>query len=105
MELRTPGGAETVENALIAGNLTAIGLSGREVTGSDTGTAAASILADLARSYFERWNASDEELARLFKVVPVRPTVSACLVSSADRRHVRGRRSALPAHASTGRAS
>ncbi len=82
MELRTPGGTETVENTLTAGNLTAIGLSGREATASETDTSAASVLAGLAWSYFRRWNDSDEELSRLFRVVPVRPTVSVCLVSS-----------------------
>ncbi len=82
-ELETPGGTETVENTLTAGNLAAIGLSGRQVSASESSTdSAASILAGLAWSYFDRWNASDDELARLFKVVPVRPTVSACLVTS-----------------------
>lgn len=84
MELGTPGGTETASNDLIAGNLTAIGLSGRRATAGETSDdLAASILADLAWSYFERWNASDDELARLFKVVGMRPTVSACLVMSA----------------------
>jgi RHS repeat-associated protein len=84
MEFQTPGGAEPIENELIAGNLTAIGLSGRQVTASETTQdQAASLLADLAWSYFQRWNDSDDELARLLKVVAVRPTVSACLVASA----------------------
>jgi RHS repeat-associated protein len=84
MDVTHPGGTETIENRLIAGNLTAIGLGGREVTGSESGTSrAAQILSRVAWSYLDRWNRSDAELADIFRVVPVRPTVSACMVMSA----------------------
>ena len=83
MEIGTPGGTETIENTLTAGNLVAIGLSGSKVTALEARTdQAASILAGIAAGFFDRWNASDEELSRLLKVIPVRPTVSACLVAS-----------------------
>ena len=83
MEFKTPGVTETVTNTAIAGNLTAIGLGGRAITGSeDQSQQAAQILSRLAWTYLDRWNHSDEELANLLRVVPVRPTVSACLVMS-----------------------
>ena len=37
----------------------------------------------LAFHYLDRWNRSDEELAALLRVVPIRPSVSTCLVQSA----------------------
>ncbi|PYQ46369.1 MAG: hypothetical protein DMF78_26495, partial [Acidobacteria bacterium] len=83
MEFKTPGGTETVTNTAIAGNLTAIGLGGRAVTGAEEEQSrAAQILSRLAWTYLDRWNHSDEELSNLLRVVPVRPTVSACLVMS-----------------------
>ena len=83
LELATPGGVEAVVNKVQAGNLLAIGLSGRHVPVPDPGPAAADqILASVAARYFERWSASDDELADLLRVVPVRPTLSACLAQS-----------------------
>jgi RHS repeat-associated protein len=83
LELRTPGGVQAVTNSLIAGNLTAVGLSGsRTAAGAASVDHAAAILGGLASAYLERWNRSDEELAAVFDVLPVRPVVSTCLVSS-----------------------
>lgn len=86
LELRAAdGGAPVVvTNTVLAGNLTAIGLGGRAVTSVDEGLdEAARILSGLAGRYLERWNSSDAELADLFRVVPVRPTISVCFVLSA----------------------
>ena len=84
LEVASPGGTQVIENKVIAGNLTVIGLGGREVTGQETASDhAAQILSRLAWTYLDRWNDSDEELASLLRVVPVRPTVSVCLVMSA----------------------
>ncbi|HET6900751.1 MAG TPA: transglutaminase-like domain-containing protein, partial [Vicinamibacteria bacterium] len=83
IELRSPGGTQVVTNNLIAGNLTAIGLGGREVTATEADQdQAAQILSRLAWAYLDKWNQSDAELSRLLRVVPVRPTVSTCLVMS-----------------------
>ena len=84
IELQTPGGRDTVENRVIAGNLTAIGLAAGQVTaGENRQDEAARILARLAFHYLDRWNQSDAELAALLRVVAIRPTVSTCLVQSA----------------------
>ncbi len=84
LTLQSLGGAQTIEDRVIAGNLTAIGLGGRTVTGTENESdQAAAILSRLAWRYLDRWNASDDELANLFRVVPVRPTASLCLVASA----------------------
>jgi RHS repeat-associated protein len=83
IELRTPGGTETVTNRILAGNLTAIGLGGRGIpTAEQPVGVAAQILSGLASSYLDRWNRADDELASLLHVVPVRPTVSQCMVMS-----------------------
>jgi YD repeat-containing protein len=83
VEVVAPGGVESTVNRVQAGNLTAIGLSGRPPAADPAEDSRAdAILALLAARYFERWNASDEELADLLRVVPVRPTLSVCLVSS-----------------------
>ena len=83
LELGTPGGVETVTNTVLAGNLTAIGLGGREVTAPTEGSeSAAAVLSGLAFRYLTRWNDSDAELSSLLRVVPVRPTVSVCFVMS-----------------------
>jgi RHS repeat-associated protein len=84
LDVKAPGGTMSVINRVLAGNLTAIGLSGRAVgppppEGADT---AAQVLDSVARDFFRRWNESDDELANLLRVAPVRPTVSACLTSS-----------------------
>jgi RHS repeat-associated protein len=84
IELSLPGGAGRVENRVIAGNLTAIGLAAGRVTAEvNRQDEAARVLARLAFRYLDRWNRSDEELAALLRVVPVRPSVSTCLVQSA----------------------
>ena len=84
IELGLPGGADEVENRVIAGNLTAIGLAAGQVTVEEgRQDEAARVLARLAFHYLDRWNRSDEELAALLRVVPVRPSVSTCLVQSA----------------------
>ncbi|HEV7500148.1 MAG TPA: transglutaminase family protein, partial [Vicinamibacteria bacterium] len=83
LEFQTPGGTQTVSNDVVAGNLTAIGLGGHGVARQEElGGKAAQILSSLAQAYLESWDKSDEELAAIFKVVPVRPTVSACFVMS-----------------------
>ncbi|HEY2944840.1 MAG TPA: DUF6531 domain-containing protein, partial [Vicinamibacteria bacterium] len=83
IELRAPGGTETVTNRVLAGNLTAIGLAGRSIApAEEPAGVAAQILSGLASSYLDRWNRSDDELASLLHVVPVRPTVSECMVMS-----------------------
>ena len=83
LEFHTPGGTQTVTNDIVAGNLTAIGLGGRGVARQEElGGKGAQILSALAQAYLESWDKSDEELAAIFKVVPVRPTVSACFVLS-----------------------
>ena len=84
IELGLPGGADTVANRVVAGNLTAIGLAAGQVTRRRAGEdEAARVLARLAFHYLDRWNRSDEELAALLRVVPIRPSVSTCLVQSA----------------------
>ncbi|HVR71820.1 MAG TPA: transglutaminase domain-containing protein, partial [Vicinamibacteria bacterium] len=84
MELTTPGGSRVVTNAALAGNTTAVGLGGRETTAAEEGSGTeAEILAGIAQGYWRSWNDTDDELADLLKVVPLRPTVSACLVGSA----------------------
>ena len=83
LDLVAPGGVESVTNQVQAGNLLAIGLSERVAPAPVTGPAAADqILASIASRYFERWNASDDELADLLRVIPVRPTLSACIAQS-----------------------
>ncbi len=83
LDLRTPSGTETVTNTLLAGNLTAIGFGGRQGTTSETSQdEAAQILAGIAFGYLERWNEGDAELAALLRVVPIRPTLSACFAMS-----------------------
>jgi RHS repeat-associated protein len=84
IELATPGGDDTVSNRVLAGNLTAIGLAAGQVTADESRQdEAARVLARLAFHYLDRWNRSDEELAGLLRVVPIRPSVSTCLVQSA----------------------
>jgi RHS repeat-associated protein len=81
--LTTPGGTEEVVNRVQAGNLLALGLAGRQPAAPDPQASAADqILARVAIDYFARWNASDDELADLLRVVPVRPLPSVCLVQS-----------------------
>ncbi len=83
LEFQSPRATETITNAVLAGNLIALGLGGRRVTGGEAKeSVAAEILSARAWSYLNRWNESDEELADLLRVVPVRPLVSACLVFS-----------------------
>jgi transglutaminase-like putative cysteine protease len=84
LELKTPGGMETVDNTLLAGNLAALGLGGTDNNApeGELPSEAARILAHLASGYLARWNQADEELANLLRVVPVRPTLSACFVMS-----------------------
>jgi transglutaminase-like putative cysteine protease len=85
LELKTPGGTETVDNTLLAGNMTALGLSGRETEAPPSGASgddAGRILGRFAASYLARWNDADAELAALLRVVPVRPTLSAAFVMS-----------------------
>jgi RHS repeat-associated protein len=83
MDFRTPAGTESIANTVFAGNTMAIGLGGRKVTATEAEEShAAEILSARALSYLERWNQADEELAALLRVVPVRPTVSACFVMS-----------------------
>ena len=70
--LATPGGTEEVVNRVQAGNLLALGLAGRQPGAPDPEASAADqILSRLAIDYFARWNASDDELADLLRVVPV----------------------------------
>ncbi|HEX9185465.1 MAG TPA: hypothetical protein VGB87_00200, partial [Vicinamibacteria bacterium] len=84
IELATPGGTDRVENRVVAGNLTAIGLAAGDVPADETRQdEAARLLAGLSFRYLDHWNRSDEELAALLRVVPVRPSVSTCLVQSA----------------------
>jgi hypothetical protein len=84
MDLATPGGTRVVTNSVVAGNTTAIGLGGLEITAPEEGRgSAAEILSGVARAYQQAWNEADAELSDLMKVVPLRPTVSVCLVSSA----------------------
>jgi transglutaminase-like putative cysteine protease len=84
IELGSPGGTQVVEQQVTAGNLTVIGLGGSKITEEETEqNQAAEILSRLAWRYLDKWNASDEEIANLTHVVPVRPTVSLCLVMSA----------------------
>lgn len=83
MEIRTPGGTQTIENRVQTGNLIGVGLGGAvQAQQVEDETSAAQILSNLALRYFDSWNASDKELADLLHVIPVRPTVSVCLVSS-----------------------
>jgi RHS repeat-associated protein len=83
IELGLPGGSDEVRNRVVAGNLTAIGLAAGQVTAEEGDDEAAQLLARLAFHYLDRWNRADEELAALLRVVPIRPSVSACLVQSA----------------------
>ena len=84
IELGFPGGTDEVRNRVVAGNLTAIGLAAGQVTVEEgRQDEAARLLARLAFHYLDRWNRSDEELAALLRVVPIRPSVSTCLVQSA----------------------
>jgi RHS repeat-associated protein len=84
IELTTPGGQDAVSNRVLAGNLTAIGLAAGRVTADESEQdEAARVLARLAFHYLDHWNRSDEELAALLRVVPIRPSVSTCLVQSA----------------------
>lgn len=84
-ELRVDGPAvhETVTNTLLGGNVTALGVGAREVAQQEPQMdAAPRLLAGLAFQYLRRWNEADDELARVFRVVPVRPTLSAAYVMS-----------------------
>lgn len=80
--LVVPGGQEEVVNRVQAGNLLALGLAGRQPTVPDEATAADQILARIAIGYLAKWNASDDELADLLRVVPLRATPSICLARS-----------------------
>ncbi len=83
IEADGPSVHETVENTLLAGNLTALGLGARSVPQQEPEMdAAPKLLARLAFKYLARWSDSDDELARLLRVVPVRPTLSAAFVMS-----------------------
>ena len=83
LELKGPGGTQTVSNTVLAGNMIAIGLGGRMVTNPEAiDGQAAQILSGLAARYLESWNDSDLELTNLLRVVPVRPIISACFVLS-----------------------
>lgn len=84
LELKSPAGTETVDNTVLAGNLTALGLGGTDSSTpeGELPSEAARILARLASAYLSRWNQADDELAGLLRVVPVRPTLSACFVMS-----------------------
>jgi RHS repeat-associated protein len=83
LDVKTPGGIETVRNRLVAGNLVAIGLNGSEaIDRNESRDDAARVLSGLAYKYLDKWNRSDEALADLFRVAPVRPTLSACFVLS-----------------------
>lgn len=84
LELRTPAGSEHVTNTVLAGNLTALAVAGSDSQLAELpNDAAGRILSGLATRYLARWNASDAELARLLRVVPVRPTLSAVFLMSA----------------------
>jgi RHS repeat-associated protein len=81
LTLTFPGGHEDVRNTVLAGNLMAIGLGEGDAAVLDApGPNAAALLGRAAAAYLREWNRSDAELANLFRVVPVRPTVSACFV-------------------------
>lgn len=83
LEVEGPGVRETVTNTLLAGNLTALGLGARAVPQQEPQMdAAPKLLAGLAFKYLARWSDADDELARLLRVVPVRPTLSAAFVMS-----------------------
>jgi RHS repeat-associated protein len=82
LEMETPSVTLAVSNRALAGNLSVIGLAGRAGAGAASEETAARILDGLARAYFQRWDTSDEELANLLRVAPVRPTTPACLVAS-----------------------
>ncbi|MEO8359209.1 MAG: DUF6531 domain-containing protein, partial [Vicinamibacteria bacterium] len=83
LEFDAPAAHEVISNTVIAGNLMAIGLGGRQTTaGESNESQGAQILAARAWSYLMRWSEADEQLADLLHVLPIRPTVSACLVSS-----------------------
>ena len=99
VELRAPGGADVVANRVVAGNLTAIGLAAGEVTAEESREdEAARVLARLAFHYLARWNDSDQELAALLRVVPIRPTASLCLVQSAVQVEFAGGDALYPVH-------
>lgn len=86
LDLKTPAGTETVTNTLQAGNLAALALSGQATTLDELpDDAAGRILGGLAQRYLARWNQADDVWARLLRVVPVRPTLSAAFVLSAVR--------------------
>ena len=83
MEMKTPGGTAVTENRIQAGNTMAVGLGGAvQAAALEDDATAGQILSGLALRYFSSWNASDSQLADLLHVVPVRPTVSVCLVTS-----------------------
>ena len=83
LEMTSPGSSESVTNRVQVGNLIAIGLSGHPSSTLPGETIQADgILASIAARYAQRWNASDEELADLLRVIPVRPTLTACLTFS-----------------------
>jgi len=82
LRFTSPGGSDEVTNEILAGNLTAIALAPGEGADASEGEAAR-ILFGLASRYLERWDQADGELADLLHVIPVRPTVSMCLVQSA----------------------
>ncbi len=83
LEADGPSVHEVVENTLLAGNLAALGLGARSAPQQEPEMdAAPKLLARLAFKYLARWSESDDELARLLRVAPVRPTVSAVFVMS-----------------------
>ncbi len=91
MELLLPdGSARRIDNRVIAGNLVAIAFGGPTngyveappTEGSDLDGPAPRFLYGRAAAYANAWTESEEELARLLGVVPVRPTASVVLVEN-----------------------
>ncbi|OJH39694.1 hypothetical protein BON30_19675 [Cystobacter ferrugineus] len=91
VEMLLPDGSKRqVENELIAGNTVALGLgtpfnnAPEPQSPSEKGAdgQASTFLAGRAAAYVNEWTKAEEELARLTRVVPVRPTASLVLVEN-----------------------
>ena len=79
--LSGPGpSSQIVENTLITGNLTVLGIAAQQAmspeTVPDNQKTAARILFEQAQNYNRQWNAAEEELAALLRLALARPTAT-----------------------------
>ncbi len=76
IELISPNGIETLNNTMITGNLTVIGIVAQNATKGTKGhegETAETLMYKEAINYIDRWNSAEEELASLLHLTITRP--------------------------------